>query len=463
MSDLLTERQTACLIIPFAYEHPYADCGQQLDPSLYTPKNIGADRLYDYAQYLVAASDERPETIGRRWVLEQRARKVYGLPNSHQQLLTCTAKGQSWAFGIQGMELYLFETQVGFVLLRLSFPSGMPIAEMIEALYYLKKLRPFGHGISFEQRLSRTDSSIKEVDLSRLVTELLEPIKPSTYFEGGEKTPSEALVYSAVLLDATTEEIRPALGTYMFRMRRSFKSSYKAAEAEGVLESHPDVLQPFANSCWGLSLEGLANIVWKTEDEEADRFFNSNYLHSIESTYTYLYVLALHQKYALLYYTIQASRLPGELAVLESVVQQNERLTSFRTELARFMLRSSYQQVSRMTHHAAWYAWIRERLQIDRLFVELQESLTALSSLTDLAELKLRQAADARNREQMDRFNKKITGITAIFLPLSVAMTLYSMNTEWVKVLQGISWSFPAVAGGLYVLTLLLFRFWLNR
>lgn len=434
-----------------------------VDPERFELKDIKADRLFDYAEHLVSADHNRHEAIGRRWIMRQAARKTFGLPHNYHHPIVIRVKQKQWTFSIKEVELYLFETQTGFLQYHVEFHGAISMDEQIEAVYYLKKLMNYSHDISFEQRISKETAISQTIQLSEMSCSILREVGIVTFFEGRIDHPVEALVFSSALLGIRKKEAEDSIGDYLFHMRRNFKASYKASAAERDLDGNPDVLTLFENSCWGISLEGLGNIVTETDDEVTNQFFSTAYFHHVENTYLYLYLLALHQKYALLHLSAQASQLSYELNLYQDdPAEQSRILRRMKDRIVKFMLRSSYKQVSRSTHHAMFYEWMRSRLKIDDLFSELHEALEALGSLTETAEQKQRQEEEERKRTEVERFNKKITGISAIFLPLSIITGIYGMNVPWLEPIQEL-WLFALVALGTYLLTYILFKYWFNK
>lgn len=463
MSEMTVERQWSALIVPFSFLRPFAECALETDEAVFEPKAMEGERLFEHVAGLVAAARERrPESIGCRWVMKQGGRVTSGLPNRHDAELTCETKRGSWTFAIRSVELLLFETQVGFLVYHISFPEGASADKTAETLYYLKKLSGWDHRIHFERKRSKDESEQCTVHLGALTKRLLEPFGLESFFEGGqEASAGEAVVFSSVLIDSTSQMEEKAVSTLLFRLRRSFKESYKPYRLEQDWAGNPDVLPLFENSVWGASLEGVSNIVTKTGDPVADRFFGSTYFGNIEKTYFPLHILALHQKYALLRLEKRAAGLPALFArVEERPEEQNRLLLDIRTEIAGFLLRSSYKQVSNVTHQADFYAFVRSRLRVDDLFAELHEALDALSSLTEVAEQKRRTAENELRQEKTDRLNRKITGITAVYLPLTVATALFGMNIDGVPAAW---WSFLGVTALLYAVTYGMFRLWLNK
>lgn len=462
MQEPTVVKQYMTMIIPFAYQKPFASaCQEQMDAGVFESKEKTADRLFDYAEHLVSGEYNRNEAIGRLWSMKQGARKSVGLPSNYNQPITCSTKQKHWIFYIREVELYLFETQVGFLLYHIQFPNKLVIDEQIEAVYYLKKLMNFDHHLTFEQRLSINEAVSRDLQLSDISLGILRGIDPVTFFEGTKGRPTEALVFSAVLLDSLTEA--DMADRYLFHMRRSFKATYKPSGAEQNIWQNPDLLRLFGNSCWGISSEGLANMITRTGDAGTDEFFINQYFSHIQNTYTYLYLLILHQKFALLYLSIQASHISHELDLHENDPgKQSEILTRMKDRIVKFMLRSSYKQVSRSTHHAALYEWMRNRLKIDDLFKELHETMEALAALTESAEQNLRLKEEERKSEQRERFNKKISGISAIFLPLTVITGIYGMDVSWLDCLKE-PWLFVIMTAMSYLLTYVLFRWWFNK
>lgn len=457
------QKSFICLIVPFAYRIPYNECTQSVNSDHFDIQQIKADHLFDYAGHLVSADPNRHEAIGKCWSMRQSARKIFGLPHNYHYPMTIRTKLKQWTFSINDVQLYLFETQTGFLVYHIEFQGAMTIDEQIEAMYYVKKLTNYSHEMSFEQRISKEKSLTWTVKLSEMSRSILQELDIATFFEGEVDHPVEALVYSSVLLEHAQEEGGDEIGDYLFHMRRTFKASYKVSAAERQLHNNQDVLTLFANSSWGISLEGLANIATTTDDETTNAFFGSTYYHHVEHTYLYLYILALHQTYALHYLTVQASELLHHLQRLEDEpAKQSQLLIQMKERIVAFLLRSSYKQVSRSTNHALFYEWIRSRLKIDGMFNELHEALEALGSLIEVTEKRERDEEEERKRTNAERFNKKIMGISAVFLPLSIVTSLYGMNVSWLDALKD-----PLVvlliASGTYILTYILFKVWFNK
>jgi Mg2+ and Co2+ transporter CorA len=96
------------------------------------------------------------------------------------------------------------------------------------------------------------------------------------------------------------------------------------------------------------------------------------------------------------------------------------------------------------------------------MFSEIHEALEALVSLTEVAEKKQMHEEDERKRREAERFNKKITGISAVFLPLSIVTGIYGMNVAWLNPFKE-PWMVSLLALGTYLLTYILFKYWFRK
>lgn len=419
------------LIVPFAYDMEYKEAVTNINHDYFKQTELKTERLFEHVEKLVS-SGNHPETIGRHFVMTQKARSKFGLPNKNDLLLTLQTKSDQYKYSIPSIELYLFETQVGFWVIKLGFPEGTHIDTLIETIYYAKKLEQFEYDLYFTKRTGKDEFTEQHVHMGSLISELSQSFQVSSYFEGTDN-PTHALVYSSAKMNDEVEN-KSLLTSYLFQLRRSFKSTYKPSVVEKDFDKNPGLLALFDNSYWGISFEGLANIVTKTDDSRTEEFFVSGYMHQIETTYFYIYILALHQKYALLRLSNVASKLSYDLEQVgeENYTEQNLLISKLRNQIVRFMLRSSYNQVTNITHYGHLYEMIRENLRINDLFDELHDELDALSSYTDAAEKRMHLIEEQEKKVATEKFNNKITAITLFFLPVTVITGFFGMNLDFI-------------------------------
>ena len=88
------------------------------------------------------------------------------------------------------------------------------------------------------------------------------------------------------------------------------------------LENNPNVLRFFENSYWGISTEGLNNIVYLVDDNTTNEFMTTGYQKNLQNSYYYIYILALHQRFALLNFCSRVGSRSGNNILNASVLFQ---------------------------------------------------------------------------------------------------------------------------------------------
>ncbi|MBA4495685.1 hypothetical protein ACFO25_03190 [Paenactinomyces guangxiensis] len=407
----LVERQITYLVIPFAYLMPYETAVQTLasatkagsNTCLWRLKNDSKQQLFQHVDHLIDCSPGQNEAIGKRLVLEPAGKSAHWLPNNTKELVTFTPAGESYAFSIGEIVVYLFETQVGFMVYEIRYPSGTAVDDLISCNYYLKKISQYRHKIHRKPRPKQPEKVRQTLCLGETTLNLLSEIKVETFFENAKGLPRRALVYSGIVLDKSVwgrpdTEYENLLKNYLFLMRRSFKKTYLPAESEFNLTDNPEVLQTFQNSYWGISLEGAAQVSHLVENEKTNQFFLENHINNVKRTYFYLYILVLHQYFALQYFSILASRLPfrseDHFQKINPSAKDRPSVESLKNRMVLFKLRSSFKQVSHITHQANLYVLMRTAFRIEELMEELQLELDAITALIDMED------NDRRNRNQ---------------------------------------------------------------
>jgi hypothetical protein len=392
-------REGAFLIVPFMFKEDLRVLTHKLDREVWNSEIYETHRLLAHINKLLMTRDEfnslseheSTEAIGTRLVFSNDARSSFKLPKNRTAFLTAKAGKKEFRVSIPSIELYLFETRVGFLVFEIQSEKDLPIDKIIDNNYYIKNISRHGCELSYKTGADKHDVNL---GLHELTLKLLEDIEVESYFEeeNGEIAPVRAIVYSFIIAnnsfverDNWEKEIRENI----FRMRRSFKESYRASDEEYNIKSNNETLQLFENSLWGISLEGFANFVYLLKNPEeveaintTNTFFTGTYYGNLRSTYLYMYMLSLHQRYALLSYATKVARL-SQFYENKSLSKENLLL---RKEITSFTLRCLFKQVSSVTHHAKLYDSIQKVLGIKELLDELETETKALSSMYDYIE-----------------------------------------------------------------------------
>lgn len=460
-------RQITRLIIPFSYQKTYKEAVSSLDPKHWETGDFSNHRLFRHINRLISSKIEYRETIGKRFVLLQGGRKVYHLPNNSNTMFTLLVKGRELCkVAITAFELFLFETQVGFLVYELQYSKGTSIDSVINGNYYIKKLYGDECRLHYKRRTGEDQSFDEYLDLGDLSFDLLCNLCVTTFFESAagrdeDPRPLNALVYTGIVLERSFiqdgENPEALIQEYLFRMRRSFKESYKSSAFEFDINNNPEIMQFFDNSYWGVSLEGLANIVHLVDDKTTNDFFTGTYFGYLGNTYFYIYMLALHQRYVLLQLSIEVSMLPDSLEQYMSMTQTTEHgvpsLSLLRERIAFSIMRCLFRQVSNVNHHAKLYEAIRKTLGIEDLLEELHFEIEVLSSLAELKENKeaiKRREEEQRQKQLEEEKENRFKNFILIFSTLFVVIS--TTADSWNIFLNLAGGNYPRAGSGLYIL-----------
>lgn len=417
----IAESQITRLIIPFAFNGDLNTVIEQIKSETYInnkgigkplwkPKNFNRQRMFLHISHLLDDSRIEKESIGIRFSLQEGARTSISLPNNRKKIIRFKPKSEEFLLTIGDIELYIFETQIGFIVFDILHQDHSYTENIIRCNYFLKKMYHTSDCLSYNRKIDRDTSVQETISFSYLIKKLTKTLDVEMFFESINDEPSYANLYSSILLPQSftnKEDYKNTLLNYLYQMRRSFKETYRSAEKEFQLESNNEIIQLFENSYWGVSLEGAAHIAYLTNDQLTDTFFKDNHTHQVKETYFYLYMLALHQHYTLQYFSIQASRLPSRL---KDSMKSKQRATieDLKSKMIFFTLRSSFKQVSHITHQNSLYEMFRSALRIDDLIEELNMEIEALTSITE-----------TERQKRTKKFETSILIITTIFVIIS--------------------------------------------
>jgi hypothetical protein len=425
------------------------DLKEGADPSIWQPiQHNSDDRFFGHINQLVPTDGENYEsTIGKLWGLNPLARDSYKLPkNQNQTVLFQTSKKKEIQLKILDVQLYLFETGIGFLIYEINYPKINNIDELVLANYLVKRFKNFGGKMQLLKAKEDTSEYEIKANLSDITIELLKPLNVTSYFEKdanfkkdpslekAKLAPNNALVFSTAILDkafSTSTDYITRLKRYLFESRRVFKESYQPDESEFDLDKNDEIYKPFENSIWGISLEGASNIVFHTDNEDTNKFFSSSYIKNVKHNYFYMYILALHQRYALLNLSVQAAEIPRKIEKLIESAEEYATITKLREEIAYFDLRSSFLHVSHITHQDKVYQTMFRTLHIGDLHRKLQSEVESIASLLDIRKSAIEKTVE-KHKEDRRRKNERFYVIAStIFVVISTLSSLWALFKDW--------------------------------
>jgi hypothetical protein len=226
-----------------------------------------------------------------------------------------------------------------------------------------------------------------EYSLKEFISNMLAPLSIVTYFTENLSTlkdqticPDKAYVFSVVVLENDKKLTNDVIEKYLFWLSRGYKQSY-LPPPEGLFY---EVFHPFNNSFWSASMEGCANIVCLSHNEETtDIFFKNGYWERYEINF-YMYILVLHQYHTLLNISNQIGKLPIEVNKYNNVRSESFRILSKYNEMINlFSMRIFFSQISHISHQNELYNYLIQRLEIKKCASEMKDTLQVVNDIVN--------------------------------------------------------------------------------
>lgn len=242
---------------------------------------------------------------------------------------------------------------------------------------------------------------------------------------------------------------REELGNLLFRLRRMYNDFHSPpVHLLSTEPGNPEVLQTFERIFFGLAQEGMAVVVL---DDTETPFF-SEMASRVRHGYFALYLLCLHQRTALERLSIRAAKGPRLVSSVtrpfELARHTLDQVRFLRLEAADFTLHHSFSIVSPVTMYQEVYERLAAALRIDVLHRRLRTEIDEIDSL-------LQHAAEKHE----ERSRRGIELVIALFAPLALLFGFWGANfTEIADPSSGpdVSWVGPA-ALRTYQITLLVY------
>lgn len=419
-------------IIPFAFNKDYIKAKNELnnrkngEDKIWERKPFGVgQKVFEHVKKLICDNDEFNETIGIRYELQDNLRGGMGLPDNPKDKLVLRVgknnlKVEEFEYYISKIHLYIFETQIGFLAFEICYDyDNANLTKIIESNYHIKFIAQNIEAIYMTNNDNINNKIDKPVLMEDVINKLTEDLTVSTFFENGTVLPKQAIVYNSICLSDISPD-KDFIAKSIYEMRRLFKNSYLPTVSDLNVNDNEETLQLFENCYWAASLEGIVNIYHLTNKEETNDFFTTIYQGATDSTYLYIYLVALHQRYALLNYSIIASKIKKNNNIGKEDLDIIKAIKSEKLKFAYYNLRCTFKNLSNITHQNKIYCLIRKVLNIDDLWDEVNNELLGLAQILEDYEEKI-EKADEKARKEMERVRDKKEEKRLNFLTIGVA------------------------------------------
>lgn len=476
------------LIVPFVFDVNYEVVTGVLVDNGWVIHTIDdyvlSKNLFSHSNSLITEQSAN-STIGKLFRLSAAERAFYGLPSNEEEIVYLEDRlGEGLPFRIKDINLYVFETQISFLEIHVGdWVSGdTNISECTEKAVDLANLLMKG-------KLLRLNGSgtTSNFNLKPFIDNLSEILNITYFFDKTGNEPNRSLLYQSILAyhpqyrdsseinrlgrergrnvsdnrrgrSSRINTIIAEIGAELYKIRNRRNSTTLALNEELLIErNNPETLKLTRGTNVGLSLSGVGRIVIFS-----DVAVIGKYMHDLvrDYTYFYLYLLVLHQRYALLHMADLASNIPKTLDLYTESIKNNKTaitIDKIQERVTYFKLRCDFNQVSSDVQFAKYYDSLRKNLRIQEQLDELDEEMKTLSFLTRLkeqkeaekqseiqrqllqAELRIKEAEEKRTQEEEKRkeqAGERKSRLQNIIFFITTVFVTVSTVADWIGIVQ---------------------------
>jgi hypothetical protein len=295
-------------------------------------------------------------------------------------------KAMALPFKIKGVQLALFRVGVGFVAVEAN-PQSEAVEDWLDFLHYFRFVRGQRDVYVRAKRREAKDhfgpffpepagGLEKHRDGQATFSEVVEAIlqtamPPDGLFRRRWQevfVPGQLIPFATLYLD--DDEISDGkVAEFLYRVRNFFPSKRVIAPSpEQLPASHP-LLLPYAQRMWFLfGQEGSAFIAINAPQTD---FFRRELPDHLRRHYFLLFVLTLHQKFALMSLSQQVS----EHWFVGDELTRAKAFDRIRRRLMEFTARGYFTQVMQQEHHHRVYRKWQEIFQLEQLYREVSDEV----------------------------------------------------------------------------------------
>lgn len=356
-----------------------------------------------------------------------------------------------YGFQIKGVNIYMFRTGVGIVCFEVEFPKS-EYTYISTCEYFLQKVRQqqipdicvdkySGSHTLLDLARSLTDSVFTDLgfDVDRSNTENYLKI---LFFYYSKKDTERADFFTFLDVDGSdrkkvhsdarenNSDARENICIYekeLFYLDRCYKPSFSYVPGS----SKDSVYQSSAGKFWGITQKCTACIFDSTL-EGATRSFHDTFFSNFKDHYRFMYVLILHQKYALHMYL--SRRVPTE----EMPELDREHLERYQEQLYAFKTDFVFACISEIEQYQDLYKMINEEFALSELYTDVDEPLQKLDELE-----KKKKEEEEQKKEQAEHERESIMNfVLAVIALLSIFSALKDSFDYFGDLLDTTRWPF---------------------
>ena len=388
-------------------------------------------------------------------------------------------------FLINNIDLYLFQSGIGFYIFDVSLHGDYSVKEIETFNYYIKYIREFSNSFYLKNITVSDDevslfSSIKEVyfkqysflgdhssiknlhkfeieenklifqyglNINDIINELSSLIDEDFKVK---LISNHANLFTFINITGKSENIYESL----YYLRKGYNRKYIPTKES--MNNSTEILKPFENLYFGISLEGVSiiNDLNKTQNEI---FFKNDFPERVRTGYFISFIIALHKRFALLNFRKKLDEIfPSDIPEIKIQKKIKGLVENLNKKILGFYINSYFRQISTNSLYESFYQKCLKLFHVKDLLEEIKNKSTELQN--------------AISYYISDQSNKRLTAITLIgfiLAPLTLISGLFGMNLgdenlEKPFGLNFFSWSWFALLSGSVLLLTIAILFYVN-
>jgi hypothetical protein len=363
------------------------------------------DLLFHVANYLNPTDNRTP--TAQLWKLSDAVRHLFGFQYPWE--LISRQGAVPFAFGKDGKggevaQLMLFRVGVGFLILQVQ-PKLNTLQDWLNFLHYFRFLKgqqgskvtvqkkqwdgkkPSGFVEDYFPEIAQCPPD-KKPQFSYIVKALLHSVSPQPWWNE-IFVPGQMLPFVSLYVDNFPEAQTPHL---LYKLQNFFHPNQGDDPAPEDLDAQIQPWLPYARGQWFVcTLEGSSFLAVNASNQQ---FFRETLPHHLRHQYFLLFLLTLHQRFALMSLSEQVAE-----SWVKDEATRLQQFDAIRDRLLWFTARGYFAQVMQREHHHRCYCKWQEVFQLDRLYREVHDEVREMQEYSTLQYLRRLEAAE----KQRDR------------------------------------------------------------
>jgi len=304
-------------------------------------------------------------------------------------------------------------------LLQLNYHLRVLSRGKVQTINTGKNLHP--NAAEQENRISEKLELIKEAEageenftwsIKTLINYLLSDLKKEITVLSSSRL--QAFVYTALEDELDDKDLAVAL----FRLRRLYSENY--VPTEEFIKSGIEVFQSLQKIYYGATVEGAVVLV-----KPDDTAFFKNYSQTVTARTLWTYILAYHQRTAL----IAAAEDTASLYA-DNIEPTTSELSHLIDKISKVQLKCLFEEISHYSQQNDFYHLCFRNLNIDSLFREVKEEVEEINKILSEKWRELEEKHKLEEEQRARRNQRKLEILITLLIVPQIWFAILSTNIE---------------------------------